>query len=50
MRGKVDLVQNIGDFQRITPAYAGKSYSTLGFQPFVRITPAYAGKRDSVKL
>ena len=50
MRGKVFDQIDQKQLSRITPAYAGKSYSTLGFQPFVRITPAYAGKRDSVKL
>ena len=50
MRGKVKYHGKGLYLHRITPAYAGKSYSTLGFQPFVRITPAYAGKRDSVKL
>ena len=50
MRGKAFWGIHVVIRQGITPAYAGKSYSTLGFQPFVRITPAYAGKRDSVKL
>ena len=45
MRGKVKYHGKGLYLHRITPAYAGKSYSTLGFQPFVRITPAYAGKR-----
>ena len=50
MRGKDHAGKHVALDIGITPAYAGKSYSTLGFQPFVRITPAYAGKRDSVKL
>ena len=48
MRGKVKYHGKGLYLHRITPAYAGKSYSTLGFQPFVRITPAYAGKSHAV--
>ena len=48
MRGKVNVGTDAAIKIRITPAYAGKSYSTLGFQPFVRITPAYAGKSHAV--
>ena len=47
MRGKAKYHGKGLYLHRITPAYAGKSYSTLGFQPFVRITPAYAGKSAS---
>ena len=45
MRGKADVEFNPLQDMRITPAYAGKSFSggTAG-EWRARITPAYAGK------